>query len=332
MGKVVKKVLKIATLAAVTIFAPPLAGAALGSIGLGGVMASTLGTIAASGLMGAAVGAIMPGMSVKSGLLAGALGGSGLFGKPATTFREGLGTLGIKSGTSAGTVTTDAAAAGAGGAQGAAGGVTQAAGAAQQGAAQQIGAKLGGSAVGGNVLSRGLQAVAPQLLASGLAGTPGAGLMRAQQAELERAQQVNEALTEQRMAEARKLIDEAAYFDPEYMGRQAAEAAMIRGGIQETEGTRGLTGERLAAEQRRYRLGTARTAGSAYQQGYGTGVGSRTNVRTAGIAAMPSAYPMTTGDSAMGLNMRLAGMEARRAEEQGLAALFGQVLGRPATA
>jgi hypothetical protein len=133
------------------------------------------------------------------------------------------------------------------------------------------------------------------------------------------------------MDQANKLIEEAGYYDPEYMARQAAEAAMIRGGIQETEGTRGLTGERLAAERRRYRLGTARTAGAAYQQGYGTGVGARLQARQAGIQSLPSQYPTTSAESSTALRDRLAADEARRTEEAGLAALFGQALGRPAT-
>jgi hypothetical protein len=184
-------------------------------------------------------------------------------------------------------------------------------------------------AVGAGGLNLG--AVAPGLVAAGLTSTPGAAITRAQQAELARAQNVNAAITQQRLDQANKLIDEAAYYDPEYMARQAAEAAKIRGGIQETEGTRGLTGERLAAERRRYRLGTARTAGSAYQQGYGTGVSARTQTRQAGIQSIPTNYPTTTGESSTTLANKFMADEARRSQEAGLAALFGQALNRPTT-
>jgi hypothetical protein len=184
-------------------------------------------------------------------------------------------------------------------------------------------------AVGAGGLNLG--AVAPGLVAAGLTSTPGAAITRAQQAELARAQNVNAALTQQRLDQANRLIDEAAYYDPEYMARQAAEAAKIRGGIQETEGTRGLTGERLAAERRRYRLGTARTAGSAYQQGYGTGVSARTQTRQAGIQSIPTNYPTTTGESSTTLANKFMADEARRSQEAGLAALFGQALNRPTT-
>jgi hypothetical protein len=135
---------------------------------------------------------------------------------------------------------------------------------------------------------------------------------------------MNAALTQQRLDEANKLIGEAAYYDPEYMGRQAAEAAMTRGGLQATEATRGLTGERLAAERRRFKLDTARTAGSAYQQGYGTGVGARTQVRQAGINALPTEYTLTNPSGAIAASN--AARMGKAEEEAGLAALFGQVL------
>ena len=100
---------------------------------------------------------------------------------------------------------------------------------------------------------------------------------------------------------------------------------MIRGGIQTVEQTRGLTGERLAAERRRMRLGTARNAGTAYQQGYGTGVGARTQVRQAGISAIPTSYAMS--DSSSAINASNAADRQRSGEIAGLSALFGQVLG-----
>jgi hypothetical protein len=155
-------------------------------------------------------------------------------------------------------------------------------------------------------------------------------MAKAQEAELARAQQVNAALTQQRLDEANKLIGEAAYYDPEYMARQSAEAAMIKGGIQTAEATRGLTGERLAAERRRMRLGTARNAGTAYQQGYGTGVGARTQVRQAGISAIPTQYPMTNPSSAMAADEYARATKANEAKKLG--DIFSSVLyGNPAT-
>jgi hypothetical protein len=350
MGKkVFKTILKVAAVAAISYFAPVVGAKLAVTIGAKGALAATV----ASAAVGAAAGEAT-GIGWKQGLMAGGFAGagqSGLFGGApasgaagAATTAPAQGAAGVTTGAlpSGGVIPTGAAATG--GTATLAGGAPQTVGGALSGAASNplqaagtglrnltggVGAGLNalGSAVG--LAPGAVGAVAPQLLAAGLAGSPGSALARAQEAELQRAQQFNAAVTQQRLDEAKKLIGEAEYFDPEYMGRQAAEAAMIRGGIQETEGTRGLTGERRAAEQRRYRLGTARTAGTAYQQGFGTGVGARTQTRQAGIQAMPTEFPITNTASA--LAMREAASGRRSGEEAGLAALFGQVLGQPAT-
>lgn len=361
MGKVVKTVLKVAAVAAIAYFAPPLAGAALGSVGV----SSALATTALSSAIGAGMGELS-GVGWKAGVLAGGLGGassSGLFGGAPAAGAGAAPTTAGAAGAPAAAGTAGAALPGveaymatpgftsAAGAEAAAAGVGGAAA-----APQTIGQALSGAAArptsvltgGISNITKGLSgalgaagigpagglnlgAVAPGLVAAGLTSTPGAAITRAQQAELARAQGVNAAITQQRIDEANKLIGEAAYYDPEYMARQAAEAAKIRGGIQETEGTRGLTGERLAAERRRYRLGTARTAGSAYQQGYGTGVGARLQTRQAGIQSLPTSFPTTSAESSAALRDRYMADEARRSQEAGLAALFGQALNRPTT-
>lgn len=362
MGKVVKTVLKVAAVAAIAYFAPPLAGAALGSVGV----SSALATTALSSAIGAGMGELS-GVGWKAGALAAGLGGansSGLFGgapaagagaapttagaagAPAAAGTAGAALPGVEAYMASPGFTaaagTEAAAAGVGGAAAAPQTIGQAlSGAAAKptsvltGGISNITKGLGGAvnAVGLGGVAGGLNlgAVAPGLVAAGLTSTPGAAITRAQQAELARAQGTNAAITQQRIDEANKLIGEAAYYDPEYMARQAAEAAQIRGGIQETEGTRGLTGERLAAERRRYRLGTARSAGSAYQQGYGTGVSARTQTRQAGIQSLPTSFPTTSAESSAALRDRYMADEARRSQEAGLAALFGQALNRPTT-
>lgn len=360
MGKVVKTVLKVAAGVAIAAFAPQLAGAMLKTVGVGGALASTVATAA----VGAGLGQVS-GLGWKTGAILGGLAGAGkagLFGGGSQTATAAGGAGAPAATVAPATATTTAPVGGvAGAAADTAGRVADAARAAGTAAAPQtlgstlsgaaskvgnvlqqgvsnvragVGGALGAVGVGGGAAAGGggLGTIAPTLLAAGLVSTPGSAITGAQQAELARAQQMNAALTQQRLDQANKLIEEAGYYDPEYMARQAAEAAMIRGGIQETEGTRGLTGERLAAERRRYRLGTARTAGSAYQQGYGTGVGARVQVRQAGIQSMPSQYPATSAESSTALRDRLAAEEARRNEEMGLAALFGQALGRPVNA
>ena len=333
MGKVVKTVLKIAAVAAIAYFAPQLAPHLLAAAGT--TTATALATTVTSAAIGAAAGEVT-GVGWKAGLAAGAAGGaesSGLFGggtaaAPGATTAGTAGTA-APAATGAGTVAPTTTAGTAAPAATGAGAVapTTTAGVSTAAAPATLGARLGVAATQlGNAGLAGLKAVAPQLAASALVGNPGAGLAKAQQEELLRAQQANASLTQARLSEANKLIGEAAYYDPEYMGRQAAEAAMIKGGIQAADETRGLTGARLDAERRRYSLGTARNAGTAYQQGFGTGVGARTQTRAAGITAIPTSYP--TASSTDAINADTAARQAKEKETEALGALFAQALGQ----
>lgn len=313
MGKkVFKTVLKVAAVAAVATFAPPLAASVGGSLGI----TSALGTAALGAGIGAAMGKVLPGVSTSTGATIGGFGGLGQASAPKTAADAGF---------------------------------------LKQATGGPIGATTPGGGIGGtlsdivsdptNVLeqglgnvSRGLGAltgaqgglnlgiVAPQVLAQSLVGTPSSlkAITRQQQAELARAQALNAAATQMRFDQAGNVIREADAFDPEYMGRQAAEAMAIKGGILEREQTRGLTGERLAAEKRRYKLGTARNVGTAYQQGFGTGAGLRTDVRLKGISAIPTSYPMAS--SADALAAYETGQQAKAEQQAGLAKMFGQVL------
>ena len=369
MGKVVGTIAKVAVIAAIAYFAPPLAAkvapALLGAKVGGAILASKLGaTIAASAVgagIGAAGGAVgIPGLDAKTGAFAGLVGGSGLFGAPQTSMQGALSNLGIGAKTSAlsGIPTVGTAGAGgitgttlAGGAGTAAGGLSVGAGTAAGGiTGTTLGGSLGGAGTaagglsvgtagmapisasagaGGGLLSNlpsGLKAVAPQLLAAGLVGSGMSAGMKAQQAELDKARASNSAFTQERFSQAQRLLGEADYFNPEYMGRQAGQAALIRGSIQETEGTRGLTGARRLAEQRRFRLGTSRNVGTAFQQGFGTGVDNRTRTRYAGIQSIPSSYPLTTAEAG---NLEAQRIGERDSERAGVGLLLGQVLGVP---
>jgi len=359
MGKIVKTVLKIAAVAAIAVFAPPVAAAIAGSVGVSGAIGTTL--IAAG--VGAGAGELA-GVGWQAGLMAGGLSGansSGLFGGGGAAGSTAGSTAGGTAGGAAGapsTAFTEAfspeymSSLGGGTAAAAPTAAAAAAPTAAAAAPATLGSTLSkfasnplgtlgggiksmttglGGALGGLSSATGLNlsAVAPNLLAAGLVGNPGGALAKAQEAELMRAQQVNAALTQQRLDQANQLFREGEYSDPEFMGRQSAEAAMIKGGIETKEATRGLTGERLAAERRRMRLGTARNAGTAYQQGYRSGVGERLSTRQAGISAMPTQYPMT--DSASAINASNEANRQRAAQEAGLSKMFGQVLGQRPT-
>lgn len=360
MGKVVKTVLKVAAVAAIAYFAPPLAAKVGASVGI----SSALGTTAISTALGAGAGELA-GVGWQSGALIGGLAGAGntgLFGGKPTPAGGGGG--GANAASTAGSAPASAGATGATSATtpafeqafsptfeaslkagvnptaiGSAGTPTSIGGALSSagsnplnvvsGGLKNVSAGLGAGLGAVGISGGAAQAVAPALLGGALASAPMAGMAKAQEAELKRAQQVNAALTQQRMDQANQLIGEAAYYDPEYMARQAAEAAMIRGGVQTAEQTRGLTGERLAAERRRMALGTSRTAGSAYQQGYGTGVGARVQTRQAGIQSIPTEYALTNPAGAIAVGN--AARSAKAEEEAALGALFGQVLGQGKT-
>lgn len=153
-------------------------------------------------------------------------------------------------------------------------------------------------------------------------------LLAAQRAELEQLRSTNLSLFNQRLQAAQDLIGGAKYFDPEYFGLQSARRARLAGVQAEREGTRGLMGERLAAEQRRYRLGTARNVGTAYDVGYGQGVQGRLNTLGTGLQFMPTSAP-SMGAEAMNLQNMYSSAGRRRTEAlEGTGDLFGSITGR----
>lgn len=153
-------------------------------------------------------------------------------------------------------------------------------------------------------------------------------MLAAQRAELEQLRSTNLSLFNQRLQAAQDLIGGAKYFDPEYFGLQSARRARLAGVQAEREGTRGLMGERLAAEQRRYRLGTARNVGTAYDVGYGQGVQGRLNTLGTGLQFMPTSAP-SMGAEAMNLQNMYSVAARRRSEAlEGTGDLFGSITGR----
>ena len=136
--------------------------------------------------------------------------------------------------------------------------------------------------------------------AGSLAGSYAAGdgmapeeraLLDAQTSELKQLQSQNQALFNQRIEQAQNLIGESKYFDPEYFGLQRARKAQIVGATAKRGGLRGLTGGKRTAEERRYDLATGRDTGTAYDQGYGTGVAGRLSTMQAGMSMMPTTAP-----------------------------------------
>jgi hypothetical protein len=152
-------------------------------------------------------------------------------------------------------------------------------------------------------------------------------LLDAQTEELRMLQQTNRALFEQRLEQAQNLIGESKYFDPEYFGLQRARRAQLAGAKAKRAGLRGLTGAAREAESRRFDLAIGRDVGTAFDQGYLTGVGGRLQTMQAGLSAMPGGFPSSMGDYT---NLRGAyGAAATRARQtqQDIGDLFGSLTG-----
>ena len=205
----------------------------------------------------------------------------------------------------------------------------------------KVGSSLVGNVTGAftpdkvaDLILRGAGLLAIDQLAGGGDGSSAlAGLSAEEQAlvtdmrdELAKAQEEDENLFNERLRQAYALIGDVDYFDPEYFGLQSARRAQLQAARAKQAGLRGLTGEERAAEARRYDLETGRSAGTAYDVGYGTGVEARTRARQAGIEALPGSYPSRLSDYSTLSNIYGAGADAAArnalARRQGTADFF----------
>lgn len=152
-------------------------------------------------------------------------------------------------------------------------------------------------------------------------------MLREQRQMARNATQQNEAMFNTRKEEALKLVREADYFDPEYMGLQRARDAQLRGARAKTAGLRGLDAGSRLAEGRRFDLNTTRNTGTAYDSGYQTGVTSRNNTRVAGLSQLPTSFQTNMSDYA---NVGQAYDDAdrrRREMSEDIGTLFGDFSG-----
>lgn len=351
MSKSLKQVVGVVAAIALPFAAPAIAG----SIGLSGAISSALGASAATGaaigggLTGAALGAGLAaaqGQDVGRGALFGALGGgvggytnpgatvSGLFGGGTAAPASAQGAT-----TAAGTtaVPTDIGAAdltsfpssslSAGQPSGLTafptsltagqpsiamvGNVGE-----QPGLLSRLGSTLG---ITPETLRRG----GLQLAAGGLAGSGMPPGYEAALAEQRRARQMNERYAAERMAAAERLMNQARYFDPEYMGLQSAREAQLRAARATQAGLTGTTGERRETERRRGLLETARQTGSAYDVGYGQGARTQAQLTASGAGLIPTSYPTTMGDYSSLANIYASGEDERRRRAGDIGEFFG---------
>lgn len=121
-------------------------------------------------------------------------------------------------------------------------------------------------------------------------------LLQAQRQELEYLQANNQALFQERLNQARGLLGEAKYFDPNYFGLQQAAGVQLRGARAKEEALAGIDPRRAglrAAEERRANLAIGRDVGTAYSQGYQRGVEGRTGLLQSGLQQLPTSAPAT---------------------------------------
>jgi hypothetical protein len=152
-------------------------------------------------------------------------------------------------------------------------------------------------------------------------------LLQQQEADLRTAQAANADLYRQKLEEAQALAGESRYFDPAYFGLQSARRAQLAGAQAKRENTRGLTGGRRQAEERRYDLAIGRNTGTAYDVGFGTGVQGRLQTRQAGLSAMPREYPSYDNAYANLRSGYAAGATRRRDIAGDVGDLFGAITG-----
>jgi hypothetical protein len=194
----------------------------------------------------------------------------------------------------------------------------------------EVGSAIGSKLTDPNTLADITLRAAGQLAGSAIAGDGLSDeqrqLMDMQVAELQQLQQTNKEAFNQRLEAAQGLLGDSKYFDPEYFGLQRARQQQTAGAQAKSAGLTGLTGERRQAESRRYDLATGRNTGTAYDQGYLTGVQGRMQTQQAGLGALPMPNQYATNYS--GANANAASNESQRLRSAGLVGnLFGDSYG-----
>jgi hypothetical protein len=346
MSKALKVIIGVVVSIAIPFVAPYIAGALGASAGIATALgvSATAGATIAGGLVGAGLGAAnaaLTGGKIGRGALFGALGGAvggfkdptaGIKGATASGTSLGLqggaSTLSANAAPSAVAGTTAATAAGT-----AAGTAATGAAAAPPGFVQSVtnGFKQAVGTVFSpeNISQAGLQLGASALAGSGMSAEERRALA-AQQSETQRVTDMGRASDQMRFDQATQMLNDARYFDPEYMGLQSARKEQQRGAISKAEALRGMTGDQRVAEERRRDLGIARNVGTAYDVGYGSGVDSQMRARTAGLSNLPSGganglTSMATLQSSYDLAEK-----RRRQRVEDIGGLFGGFTGRKA--
>ena len=152
--------------------------------------------------------------------------------------------------------------------------------------------------------------------------------------ELAELKQTDQAAYEVKKKEVEGLIASAKTMDPAYFGQQAANAAKISGtrGLMESFREMPMAGLRnpafTSAESRRANIGIGQNVGTAYDQGFGTGLTARQSALSSAVNQIPN----TPSRYLEGLRS-MAGMQGNASQygaqsAQGYSNMFG-TLARP---
>lgn len=161
--------------------------------------------------------------------------------------------------------------------------------------------------IASRLLSRDGLAMLTQMAVGAMQPDPGlTEAIQARRAELETARQRDIQLYNLQLTTARDILNEAEHFDPQHIAMNASNQAKILGARQEDAqlrdaASRGRDSGRREVIKRQAGLNTARAANAAYNQGWQMGEQTRDAKRTAARAWLPQDYPVTRGESQVGL-------------------------------
>ena len=142
------------------------------------------------------------------------------------------------------------------------------------------------------------------------------------QKELKALEGKDQAAYELKLKEAQEYIANAKNINPNYWGQMAANQANTTGArrLAETYRDAPMAGLRdLSGERRRSMIGLSENVGTAYNQGYQSGVGLRDQAMRTGYGMLPNA-PRTALEGARGMSDMYANLDrARAGAAQGVA-------------
>ena len=156
--------------------------------------------------------------------------------------------------------------------------------------------------------------------------------LRLQKEQMERLKERDEKAYNFAMKTAREFYRLGENFDPEQIARQAYGKATRTAGIAARDALRKISPNRAglrAAEERRFALGTAANAGSAYDRGMIQGLNQKANYLQKASATFPNQGGSYSA-ALTGLAQTQANLARKRSEAQkGVNQMFGGFLTRP---